>query len=230
VEIYIKKLLKITLALKKQLKRNNIIISFNSASIKNYMIKINILPGHDNILIIYYKPTTNTYTLKKYLNNISLNNIIDIAWNNIHNFRNYSAESGIHEAFVDGSYINETIGYGSIIYLGEEIKKVIFGTITDIQVIKHRQFVGELQAVIETVNWCKINGVQKIRINYDYIGIKYFAIGAWKPNNIVSKTYKHFMLNSNIIIKWRHIKGHSGNINNILVDNLVKANLKKNIK
>ncbi|MDR0915359.1 MAG: hypothetical protein LBM22_01510 [Endomicrobium sp.] len=229
MELYIEKLLKITFALKRQLRKNNVTIAFSRTSIKNYMIKIKIVPD-DEFLIIYYKPTTNTYTLKKYVHDIFLSNIIDNAWKSIHNFKNHSAKSGIYEAFVDGSYINEIIGYGSIIYLGETIKRVIFGTINDKQVVKYRQFVGELQAVIETIKWCELNKVQKIRINYDYVGIKYFATEQWKANNIVSKNYTQFMLNSKITVTWRYVKGHSGNINNVLVDHLIRTKLKNNYK
>jgi ribonuclease HI len=225
MELYTKKLLNITLALQRQLNKNNIKIFFDNASVKNYMIKVKILPCA-GILLIYYKPTTNTYTLKKYLNDISLDNVINKSWRNIHNFKNYSAKSGIYEAFVDGSYLNDIIGYGSMIYLGEKIKKVIFGTIEDIHIKQYRQFVGELQAVVETIKWCKLNKIKTIRINYDYIGIKYFATKKWKPSNIVSKSYAQFMERITVIVKWRYIKGHSGNINNNLVDNLVKTNLK----
>jgi ribonuclease HI len=219
--LYKNKLRNKALKFQKALKKQNINISFNIKSFKDYFVKLDI--DKDNRLLIYYKPTKNTYSLKKYLNNFEFINTIDSLWNKINNFKTYSTKSGIYEAFVDGSYIAGITGYGAIIYLGDEVKAELSGTIPS---TRFRQFAGELKSVIETIKWCHNNNIKKIRINYDYKGIEKFITAEWKAKNNISKEYTEFILKSKVEIEWRHIKSHTGNIRNEKADFLAKNHLK----
>ncbi|MDR0890965.1 MAG: hypothetical protein LBM05_02455, partial [Endomicrobium sp.] len=163
--IYVeKKLLHVSLLLKKYLERYYISMFFDNTMIKKYMIKLNI-NSHCGNLFIYYKPTTNTYTLVKNLkkNTENINYHIDKAWDSITKAYVYPNTFGIYESFVDGSFFNGIVGYGAMIYLGDRIKKTIYGSILKDEILVHRQFVGELQAVIETIKWCIWNKITKIR-------------------------------------------------------------------
>lgn len=209
------------LELQKKLKKSNIDIFFDNNSFRDYLVKISvsekgILIGQ---LLLYYKPTKKTYLLKKQIKNSERDSLIDSIWNKLNGLETYSAESSIYEAFVDGSYISGVTGYGVVIYLGDEIKAKLSGTIPNTQ---FRQFEGELKSVIETLKWCSSNDVKKIRINYDYQGIEKFATGQWKARNAVSTAYINFLHSVQTKIEWRHIKSHTGNIKNDKADFLAK--------
>lgn len=215
------------LELQNALEKQNIKVFFDDNSFRDYLVKLHSSGISSGNLSIYYKPTKNTYSLKKQLNNSEFDTIIDSVWNKINHFETYTAQTGIYEAFVDGSYISGAIGYGSIIYLGDEIKAEISGTVTDTQ---FRQFSGELKSVIETIKWCQTNDVKKIRINYDYQGIEKFATSKWKAGNDISREYVDFIIKTKIKIEWRHIKSHTGNYKNDKADFLAKKAAIKNKK
>jgi ribonuclease HI len=199
------------------LKKRSINASFDENSFKDYFVKLTIKTTGN--LLIYYKPTKDTYSLTKQLNDSKIEMIVDFVWNEINGSQTYSAESGIYEAFVDGAYILGVTGYGAVVYLGEDVKTELSGTVPDTQ---FRQFGGELKSVIETIKWCRDNAVKKIRINYDYQGIEKFATGKWKARNNLSKEYIDFILKNTVEIEWRHIKSHTGNAKNDRADALAK--------
>jgi ribonuclease HI len=209
------------LELKKEFETKNINVCFNDSSFKDYFVKIDINQKGilKETLYLYYKPSKQTYLLKKQIKNHDLDLIVDAIWNKLNGFETYDTQSGIYEAFVDGSYINGITGYASVIYLGNNIKAELHGTIANTQ---FRQFGGELKSVIETLKWCKQNNIKKIRINYDYIGIENFAIGKWQAKNELSLEYINFIKKTNTEIQWRHIKSHTGNIKNNKADILAK--------
>ncbi|MCL2144971.1 MAG: reverse transcriptase-like protein [Endomicrobia bacterium] len=199
----------------------NIEAFFGDESFRDYLVIIAISKNGVNFgkVSIYYKPSKNTYSIKKQISNEDISKITDIVWNNLNGSAAYDAESGVYEAFVDGSYISGVTGYAAVIYLGDELKTRIAGTILDVE---FRQFGGELQSVIEVFKWCAANKVSKVRINYDYQGIEKFATGEWKAKNSLSKDYVDFIRKTNMHIEWRHIKSHTGNSKNDEADALAK--------
>lgn len=209
------------LELRKALLEENIEISFNDDNFRDYLLIISVSKNGQpsGKLSIYYKPSKNTYSVKKQIENEEISKIVDAVWDKLNGSFTYDAKSGIYEAFVDGSYISGVTGYGAVIYLGDERKAEITGTIPDVE---FRQFGGELQSVVEVLKWCAVNKVLKVRVNYDYQGIEKFATGEWKPKNDLSKDYVNFIKNTNIHIEWRHIKSHTGNSKNDEADALAK--------
>jgi ribonuclease HI len=210
------------LELREEFDKKDLEIIFDDNSFKDYLVKIvvktkkRITKGN---LFIYYKPTKGTYSLKRQIKDAQTDLFIDLLWNKLNGSEIYTAKSGIYEVFVDGSYINGTTGYGAVIYLGNEIKAELSGTVPNTQ---FRQFGGELKSVIETLKWCNENNTRKIRINYDYEGIEKFASGKWKARNELSKDYINFIQQTKVEIEWRHIKSHTGNIKNDKADLLAK--------
>ncbi|MDR2425672.1 MAG: reverse transcriptase-like protein [Endomicrobium sp.] len=219
--LYKKELTIKVLELHSALRNEKVELFFNDESFRDYMLIAEVSKNGQNYgkLLIYYKPSKNTYSIKKQIKNEKISVIIDNAWNNLNGNSTYDARSGIYEAFVDGSYIAGAAGYGAVIYLGDELKAEITGIILNVE---FRQFGGELQSVIEVLKWCFANKVLKVRINYDYQGIEKFATGEWKPKNNLSKEYVSFIKNANINIEWRHIKSHTGNKKNDEADVLAK--------
>jgi ribonuclease HI len=109
-----------------------------------------------------------------------------------------------------------------VIFLGDKKVNEFSGRLDDTST---RQFGGELYSVILVLKWCELNNIDKIRINYDYLGIEYFATGKWQPKSILAQEYKTIIDSSckNIHIIWRKIDSHTGNKKNDLADKLAKA-------
>ncbi|MDR3048971.1 MAG: hypothetical protein LBV16_03925 [Elusimicrobiota bacterium] len=198
--------------------------SFDENSFRDYLAIIKsdykgkgILKANLNI---YYKPSRKSFSLAKKIKDDEFEKAVLAAWDKLNGFESHSAESGIYEAFVDGSYFNGITGYGAAIYLGDIVKTKLSGTVENTQ---SHQIGGELKAVMETLKWCDENNVGEIRINYDYIGIEKFAAGVWTAKNEIVKEYVKTVLMSKVKIQWRHIKSHSGNTKNNLADSLAKA-------
>lgn len=209
------------LQLRKALKNENIEISFGEDSFRDYALSV-LLSGKGGAcgkLSIYYKPSKNTYSIKKQTNNDETAKKIDAVWDALNGSPVYDAGSGIYEAFVDGSYICGKTGYGAVIYLGAQCIAELSGIVNDTE---FRQFGGELRSVIEVLKWCAANKAAKVRINYDYQGIEKFITGEWKPKNDFSKEYVDFVRKAKTEIIWRHIRSHSGNVKNDEADALAK--------
>ncbi|MCL2484480.1 MAG: reverse transcriptase-like protein [Endomicrobia bacterium] len=209
------------LKFKKNLQNSGIDISFGDNSFRDYLLILEISKDgkSQGKISMYYKPSKNTFSIKKQIANTETEKQIDDIWDNLNGSSVYSADSGIYEAFVDGSYIGGVTGYGTVIFLGDEIKAKLSGTIADTE---FRQFGGELRSVIEALKWCAENGVSTVRINYDYEGIEKFSTGVWQAKTNLSKNYVDFLRKINIKIEWRHIKSHTGNSKNDIADKLAK--------
>jgi len=200
----------------------NLIATFDDSSFRDYLLQISIKNKLVNLgkINIYYKPSKKSFSLlTSNIKDAEVVENINKCWDKINNFATYSENSGIYEAFVDGSYINGNTGYGAVIFLGNKNIKEFSGNLADTST---RQFGGELYSVMEVLKWCHENNIQKIRINYDYIGIEYFATGKWQPKNPLAQEYKQIVISSKIEILWRKIDSHTGNKKNDIADKLAK--------
>ena len=211
----------------KILNQNNLIAEFDDGSFRDYLLQINVR----NKLIklgkigVYYKPSKNSFSLiTTNIKDKESVEIINKCWDEINGFKTFKEESGIYEAFVDGSYIDGKTGYGAVIFLGDKEIQRFSGRLDDTST---RQFGGELYSVILVLNWCQLNNIKKIRINYDYLGIEYFATGKWKPKNVLAQEYVELISLCKIDILWRKIDSHTGNQKNDLADKLAKEGVDK---
>ena len=211
----------------KILNNNDLIADFDDTCFRDYLLQINI----KNKLIklgkigVYYKPSKKSYSLTT--TNIKDKQTIDIinkCWETANGFKTFTQDSGIYEAFVDGSYIDGKTGYGAAIFLGDEKIQEFSGRLDDTST---RQFGGELFSVTLVLKWCELNNIKKIRINYDYLGIEYFATGKWKPKNSLAQEYVEIVSSCGVDVLWRKIDSHTGNKKNDLADKLAKDGANK---
>ena len=95
--------------------------------------------------------------------------------------------------YVDGSYDNniKRYGYGAIIF-NKNMKKVIQGNGEEKDLIELRNVAGELKAAINSIKYSIDNGIKKIYLHYDYIGIENWFTGEWKANTEFTKAYVSF--------------------------------------
>ena len=210
----------------KILNDNNLVAAFDDTSFRDYLLQISIKNNLIKLgkINIYYKPSKKSFSLMT--SNIKDKNALEIinkCWDRVNGFKTFEESSGIYEVFVDGSYIDGKTGYGAVIFLGDKKVREFSGRLEDTST---RQFGGELYSVIQVLKWCMDNNINKVRINYDYLGIEYFATGKWQPKNVLAKEYKDTVIKSGINIVWRKIDSHTGNKKNDLADKLAKIGAK----
>ncbi|WP_084489524.1 HD domain-containing protein [Clostridiisalibacter paucivorans] len=133
-----------------------------------------------------------------------------------------------YKAYVDGSYLNGNVGYGAVILNDSDVVEEIYGRVTRPDYINSRQVGGEIMAVINTLKWCGKKGLDKISIYYDFENLEKWATGRYKTNNKMTKSYKSYIDNCNIDIKWYKVDSHTGVKWNDRADELAKkgANIK----
>lgn len=127
--------------------------------------------------------------------------------------------------YVDGSYDNniKRYGYGAIIF-NKNMKKVIQGNGEEKDLIELRNVAGELKAAINSIKYSIDNGIKKIYLHYDYIGIENWFTGEWKANTEFTKMYVSFAnkVKSLIDVNFIKVKAHSGDRYNEEVDLIAK--------
>jgi len=123
------------------------------------------------------------------------------------------------KVYLDGSFINGSVGYGLVILKGEEVVEELFGTVGDTST---RQVAGELYAVEEAIRWCRKHSVKEVSIYYDYKGIEKWATGEWKAKQPLTQKYAAFVRGSGIRIHWHKVASHTGDHWNDRADELAK--------
>lgn len=127
-----------------------------------------------------------------------------------------------YEIDVDGSYFNGMTSYAAIIRKDGKLIKEIKGLVDTSKVKSSNQITGEMKAVIKAIDYCNENKINKIRLYYDYNGLKYWAKGSWKANLVSTKYYQEFMSRQKIKIDWVKINSHTGVYWNEKTDMLAK--------
>lgn len=128
-----------------------------------------------------------------------------------------------HIYYVDGSYMNDTIGWGFVyVQHNQEVTRMCGGIKPDENT--SRNITGELEATKMAVRHAIINELKEIYCVHDYQGISSYVTGAWKPKTQESKDYTEWMFyaQKKIDIKFIKVKGHSNNRFNDLVDQIAK--------
>ncbi|MFO7882041.1 MAG: RNase H family protein [Kosmotogaceae bacterium] len=128
---------------------------------------------------------------------------------------------GIH-IYVDGTFINNTAGYGYIVIKDNDIIKSGSGITKDDSSL--RNVTGEIFGVLEGVKYCASNKFESVVIHYDYEGLKKWVTGDWKTNKNLTRSYKDKMTtySRKIKILWQKEPAHSGITYNELADRLAK--------
>lgn len=126
--------------------------------------------------------------------------------------------------YVDGSYLNDSIGWGFVCVKGDEILSKMCGSVKSVEDETSRNITGELESAKMAIRHAISNDIKKIYIVHDYQGISSYITGAWKPNKEESKQYTEWVnsLKNRIEISFIKIKGHTDNKYNDIVDDLAK--------
>jgi exodeoxyribonuclease-3 len=139
-------------------------------------------------------------------------------------------EEDSYEIYVDGSYINNNVGYGVVILKNGELLKEISGCVTDPVFTGSRQVGGEITAVMEALAWSKREKISKVTIFYDLENLKKWATGEYSANIPMSKAYRDFIQSSGVSVQWNKVAAHSGVKWNERADELAKKGTAESVK
>ena len=110
----------------------------------------------------------------------------------------------------------------SVVYKeGSYLDKNIFA-----RYYKQRNVFGEIMAVLEGVFHCKRKGYHDVTIYHDYQGVACWINGEWRAKNELTQFYvQQFneLSKNNVNIKFVHVKSHTGDKFNEMVDELADS-------
>lgn len=123
-------------------------------------------------------------------------------------------------AYVDGSYSNNTAGYG-VVFFYEDAKEPEYfsGRCKNASM---NNVSGEIEASLFAVNKALEYGCSSIDIFYDYTGIAYWATGVWRAKKKETMAYRDQMnfFKGMIDIQFHHVEAHTGDRWNEKADDL----------
>lgn len=133
--------------------------------------------------------------------------------------------SGEALAYVDGSYNAETKQYSCgvvFIYAGKE--RHLCKKDEDEEMAAMRNVAGEIMGARLAMEEALRQGAGSLTIVYDYQGIAAWCTGDWKTNKKGTKAYKAYYdsLRGKLSVRFKKVKGHSGDTYNDLADSLAK--------
>ena len=129
-------------------------------------------------------------------------------------------------AYVDGSFDVSVgrYGFGCVLILPDGKITERCGSNINPDSAKLRNVTGEMLGAMYAVKWAILHGFEQIHICYDYSGIEYWATGAWKAKNDLTKKYASSMRSwfEKIEISFEKISAHTGEQYNEAADRLAK--------
>ena len=128
-------------------------------------------------------------------------------------------------AYVDGAYFNGEYSWGMAIYKDGQLIVQDKGKGTSEEAAKLHNVAGEIEGAKQAVLWAEANGVDKIIICHDYVGLSEWALGHWKTNTPLTTEYARFMQQRKERFSFVKVAGHTGVAGNELADKLAKAAL-----
>jgi viroplasmin and RNaseH domain-containing protein len=218
------KLLQKAEELTNSLKSQGICADIDRGSLRDYNIKISLSVDDRSFgkANIYYSPRKDSYSLKLHeLKDESIVPKLEEIWENLSNIHE-DVKSHLHTIYVDGSFINGSVGYGVVILKDNEVIEELFGSIPDELASDTWQVAGEIFATEQAVKWCQRNSIEEVNIFYDYIGIEKWATGKWQTKQNITNDYAHFMRNCGVRIHWHKVNSHTGVRWNERADELAK--------
>ncbi len=87
---------------------------------------------------------------------------------------------------------------------------------------RHRNVAGEIQAVLQALEWCRERGITAAEIYFDYQGLASWVEGAWKTRTAFTRAYAERVRAMGMTLTWHKVLAHSGDVYNELVDRLAR--------
>lgn len=130
--------------------------------------------------------------------------------------------------YVDGSYnpANGHFSYGAVVlHNGQEL--CLNKAFEDEELSSMRNVAGEIKGAQAAMDYCIAHGIKSVTIFHDYLGLAKWCTGEWKATKPGTKDYVEHYKNASeqILIQFRHVKGHTGDTYNEMADQLAKQAL-----
>ena len=198
---------------------------------RDYMIKLEICKKENNYgnAVIYYKPSKNSFSLKTHeVQDETIIKEVQEIWNNRYN-KDYdeATNDGDYHVYVDGSFMNNCVGYGFAVLKNNKLIKEESSSVVDPLYLNSRQVGGEIKAVEKAVSWAEKNKISRIIIYYDLANLEKWITGEYDAKNPMTKRYRDNIRKANIEINWKKVKSHTGDKWNDYVDELAKKGTEK---
>ena len=131
-------------------------------------------------------------------------------------------------AYVDGSFDKNTgkYSYGAVIFRDGR-QEQFSESFDDEEMALMHNVAGEIEGSKKAMSWCLENGIEELKLYYDYEGIRAWCTGDWKTNKEGTKAYKAFYdeASKKLKVDFVKVKSHSGDKYNDLADKLAKQAL-----
>lgn len=200
-------------------------------SLREYSIKIGLVAEQPlGNIIVYYSPKKKKYSLVTSELNFpgiseKVNDLCLPLLNSVLSFESPQIEEPAHmaripELYVDGSYRNGQTSYAFALVQENQVTHSANGLMTAEDANGTHQIAGELEAIIQGLEWCKKHQIREVRICHDLINSQKWATGEFKANNPVTRRYVSYIQHTPVHIRWKKVLAHSGVHFNELVDRL----------
>ncbi len=135
--------------------------------------------------------------------------------------------TGDIHVWVDGSCFPNSkgrlnFGWAYVIFDGEGELHRASGNDVPVEAHRHRNVAGEIQAVLQALEWCREQGIRAAEIHFDYQGLASWVEGTWKTRTAFTQAYKERVRALGMSLTWHKVQAHSGDVYNDLVDRLAR--------
>lgn len=201
------------------LKEQHINAYVDKNSYRDYHVKIKNI--YKSTIILYHKPSKDSFSIGTHeIAEEQIKIKIEELWYQFQ-YPNATKIKGLC-AYVDGSFYKGHIGWGLVIVQDNTILEEKGGVLTISADNGSNQIAGEVQGVLEAVEYALNQNIMEINIYYDYIGLEKWATGKWKARSAIGQYYIAKMMQHKVKIHWHKVKAHSGNPFNEKADKLAK--------
>ncbi|HNV06596.1 MAG TPA: reverse transcriptase-like protein [Petrotogaceae bacterium] len=127
--------------------------------------------------------------------------------------------------YTDGSYKEGKVGYAFVVVNEGKVVHRFSAAFKSFD--PSRQVAGEIQAVLDALQWLKKMGEERVQIFYDYSGLEEWACMRWKAKTPNTRKYQQTVADCGIEIFWNKVQSHSGDEFNDMADSLARQAMEK---
>src|SRR5690606_20497257 len=143
-----------------------------TGSFRDYTVKVSVGRQSERfgVVNLYYSPKKQRFSLGTHeLKNPQIAPVLQTCWQRTVDVSESTGAAGT-EIYVDGSYVNEVIGYAWVLLIDGKLVQEEHGLVSEPELQPLRQVAGELMATMKAVAWSVAHGIRELSISYDYDG------------------------------------------------------------
>lgn len=206
------------------LKERGILASTGEDSFRDYTVKVSVSRDDESFgnVNLYYSPRRDSYSFRVHeLRDKSIVPELEDCWRQL-SLTDDDTICEVHQIYVDGSFLDSSVGYGVVILENGNVVAELFGAVPAAFIQGTRNVAGELFATRKAIRWCQENSVTEVSIFYDCEGVEKWATGQWKTKQQITRNYAELVRSSGISIRWHKVDSHTGKRWNDRADELAK--------